>query len=64
MLESPDDVTRKAARVGHQVSDLLLRGYVNAGSQAEKNRALDVIDHALAVNAYGTHRALLDHDRG
>jgi len=64
MLESPDEVTRKAARVGHQVSDLLLRGYVNAASRAEKDRALDVIDQALKVNAYGTHRALLDHDRG
>jgi hypothetical protein len=57
-------VTHKAARVGHEVSDLLLRGYVNAASRAEKDRALDVIDHALEVNAYGTHRALLNHDRG
>jgi hypothetical protein len=64
LLEAPSDVTRRDARIAHEVSELLIRAYVDASDHAVKNEVLDVIEQGLALNVYGAHQVLLEHDRG
>ena len=60
---SEDDSTRSSkAHHADQISQILVRVYAN-GDRSTKNRALDLIDRSLALNLYGVHKALLDHDR-
>jgi len=63
MLASGTEIRRGGA-VAHEVSEVLIRAYVDAADAMEKNAALDVIDRALALNAYGAQQALREHDRG
>jgi hypothetical protein len=64
MLASPDADIRRRGLVAREVSEVLTRAYSDAADEAERGRALDVIDHSLELNAYGANRALSEYDRG
>jgi hypothetical protein len=64
LLEAPSDITRRDARIAHEVSELLIRAYVDAPNLAVKNEVLDVIERGLALNVYGAYQVLVEHDRG
>jgi hypothetical protein len=63
MLISPDAEIRRAGQVAREVSDVLIRAYVDSADDVERGRALDVIDRSLELNAYGAQRALSEYDR-
>jgi hypothetical protein len=56
MLISPDAEIRRAGQVAREVSDVLIRAYVDSADDVERGRALDVIDRSLELNAYGAQR--------
>lgn len=64
MLASPDSDIRRRGQVAREVSEVLTRAYSDAADEEERERALEVIDRSLELNAYGTQRALSEYDRG
>lgn len=64
MLASPDADIRRRGQVAREVSEVLTRAYSDAAGDEERERALDVIDRSLELNAYGAQRALSEYDRG
>jgi hypothetical protein len=62
-LQTPSDLRTSDAAVARNLSDVLVRAYVDAPDDGMRNGALDVIDEALKLDLYGTDRLLHEHDR-
>jgi hypothetical protein len=62
-LQTPSDLRTSDAAVARNLSDVLVRAYVDAPHDGMRNDALDVIDDALRLDLYGTDRLLHEHDR-
>lgn len=60
----PSAIGDTAEGLGHDLSEIIVRAYADAGDDVQRNRALDLIDLVLQADAYGLTRALLEHDRG
>jgi hypothetical protein len=60
----PSAISDTTEALGHDLSEIIVRAYADAGDDDQRNRALDLIDRVLQADAYGLARALLEHDRG
>ena len=63
-LQTPSDLRTLDAAVARDLSDVLIRAYVDAPDDGMRNGALDVIDDAMKLDLYGTDRLLLEHALG
>ena len=61
-LQTPSDLRTSDAALARELSDVLIRAYVDAPDDM-RNGALDVLDDALKLGLYGTDRLLHEHDR-
>jgi hypothetical protein len=62
-LSESAGIADRDGALAHDVSELLVRAYADAGDPPTLNRALDLIDSALQRDLLGAYRALREHDR-